>query len=67
MDRSVEHFGLIPERRVRVGESCKRLGISRRTLYRRIADGLYPKLLREVGIAYYFESTLSKIMQGGIR
>ena len=60
-----EHLPLPCERRVRVREICGRLGIARRTLYRRIADGLYPPLQRDGGIAYYLESLLLRLVQRG--
>lgn len=53
------------ERRVRIKEICARLTIGRRTLYRRIAEGLYPPLLRDGGIAFYLESMLLKLLRGG--
>lgn len=53
------------ERRVRIREICVRLAIARRTLYRRIADGVYPPLLRDGAIVFYLESMLVRILREG--
>jgi predicted DNA-binding transcriptional regulator AlpA len=48
-----------------VKEIYARLGLGRRTLYRRIADGVYPQLCRDGGTVYYLESVLMRLVQGG--
>ena len=50
------------ERRVRLQEAWTRLGVSKRTFYRRVAEQVYPEPLRDGGIRFYLESVLTNLL-----
>jgi predicted DNA-binding transcriptional regulator AlpA len=52
------------DRRVRLKEVFRRLGESKTTFYRRVREGKYPKPLRDVGMVFYLESMVLKLLGG---
>ncbi|QYY34917.1 helix-turn-helix domain-containing protein [Ruficoccus sp. ZRK36] len=48
---------------IRIQEAAKRIGMSKRSLYRLIADGKFPRPLKEHGRARYLEAEIEAYLE----
>ena len=52
------------DRRVRLKDFADRAGMSKRTVWRRIAAKAYPEPIRDGGLCFYHESTVQRLLKG---